>query len=75
MIACKTKRWGNSVGIILPKEVVREKNIKPEEEILLDIVEKRTVLRELFGALRFKKSTPALLSESRKSLSSKFEAP
>ncbi|HLD06596.1 MAG TPA: hypothetical protein VJC16_03625 [Candidatus Nanoarchaeia archaeon] len=75
MIACKTKRWGNSVGVILPRDVVREKNIKPEEDILLDILEKRTVLRELFGALRFKKTTRDLLAESRKGLSSKFDAP
>ena len=63
------------MGIILPRDVVREKHIKPEEEILLDIVEKRTVLRELFGALKFKKPTRLLLAESRDALSSKFEAP
>jgi len=72
MITCKTKQWGNSIGVILPKDIIREKNIKPDEEIFLEIEKKRSILRELFGALRFKKSTKTLLGESRKSLESKF---
>ena len=72
MITCKTKQWGNSIGVILPKDIIREKNIKPDEEIIIDIEKKRSILRELFGALRFKKSTKTLLEESRKSLESKF---
>ena len=72
MITCKTKQWGNSIGVILPRDIIREKNIKPEEEIILTIEKKRSVLKELFGALYFKKSTKILIEESRKSLESKF---
>ena len=72
MIVCKTKQWGNSIGIILPKDIVRENNIKPGDEVLLAIENKRTVLKELFGALRFKKSTKTLIEESRKSLESRY---
>ena len=72
MITCKIKQWGNSLGVILPKEIVIEKNIKPDEEILLNIEKKRTILRELFGTLPFKKPTKILLEESRRNLESKF---
>ena len=72
MICCKTKQWGNSLGIVIPKEVVKEMNIKPNEEVCLDINKKGTnVLKELFGALPFKKSTKQLLKESREELESK----
>ena len=47
-------------------------NIKPNEEVCLDINKKGTnVLKELFGALPFKKSTKQLLKESREELESK----
>ena len=72
MITCKTKQWGNSIGVIIPKDIIREKNIKPEEEILINIEKKRSILKELFGALCFKKSAKILLEESRKNLESKF---
>jgi len=68
MIACKTKHLGNSIGVILPKNIVRKKNIKPNEWILVDIEEKKNVLKELFGALRFKKPTKMLIEESRRIL-------
>lgn len=75
MIACKAKRWGNSIGIIIPKDVVREKNIKVEDEVLVGIEKKnskKTVLQELSGALPFKKPTEQLLRESRKELESNY---
>lgn len=66
MISCKTKQWGNSLGIIIPKDIVREMNIKPEEEIRVEISKKKSnVLKELFGALPSKKPTEQLLKEVR----------
>ena len=75
MIALKTKQWGNSIGIIIPKEVAMEKGIKAEEDVLVEIEKKspqKTVLQELFGTLKTKKSTEQLLKESRKELESKY---
>lgn len=75
MIAVKTKQWGNSIGIIIPKDVAEEKGISAEEEVLMDIEKKsqqKTVLQELFGTLKTKKSTEQLLRESRKGLESKY---
>ena len=75
MIAVKTKQWGNSIGIIIPKEVAREKGIQAEDEVLVEIEKKslqKTVLQELFGTLKTNKSTEQLLRESRKELESKY---
>ena len=40
MIACKTKQWGNSIGLIIPKDVAKEKGINAEDEVLVDIKKK-----------------------------------
>lgn len=48
----KTKEWGNSIGIIIPMNVVKELNLKPGDEIYIPKIEKRAnVLKEAFGAL------------------------
>ncbi len=33
MIVSKAKKWGNSIGVILPKELVKEKGITPDDEV------------------------------------------
>ena len=73
MICTKTKQWGNSIGVIIPKDTVRDLGIKPNEEICLDISKKKTsVLRELFGALPSKKPTEQVLKEIRRNESKYF---
>jgi antitoxin component of MazEF toxin-antitoxin module len=32
------KRWGNSLGIVLPKELVRERAIKENERLRIEVV-------------------------------------
>ncbi len=72
MIKCRTKQWGNSLGIIIPKEVVHQFHLRPNEGLLVEIKGKsHTILQELFGTLHFKKSTRQLLREARASLESK----
>lgn len=71
-IQVKTKKWGNSIGIIIPSETIERLNIKPEEEIVIEIEKKSNVLRELFGALKFEKTTEQLLKESREEMESKW---
>lgn len=68
----KTKKWGNSVGLVLPAEFVKQQHIHPGEELVIELKKKQNVLKELFGALPFKKSTEQLLKETRKELDSKW---
>jgi len=60
------KRWGNSLGIIIPKDVVEREHINENEEVLVDI-KKRHVAREFFGILPgWKRQTQALKDEMRR---------
>lgn len=66
MIICKTKKWGNSIGIRIPKKVVDELDIKEGQELVVEIGKKENPLRELFGALKFKEPTEKILKEIRR---------
>ncbi len=66
-IEVKTKKWGNSIGIIIPSETVEKFNINPGEEIVVEIEKKGNVLKEMFGKAKFKKkSAERMLMEFRK---------
>ncbi|HLD97236.1 MAG TPA: AbrB/MazE/SpoVT family DNA-binding domain-containing protein [Candidatus Nanoarchaeia archaeon] len=66
MLVCTTKKWGNSVGIRIPKKVAEALDLKEEQEIIVEIRKKENPLRELFGALKFDEPTEKILKEIRK---------
>ncbi len=71
MVKGKLKKWGNSFGVIIPKEVIGECGYKENEEVEFFIVKpKANVLRETFGILKRKgkKSTEQLMREIDKEL-------
>ena len=39
MIKAKIRKWGNSYGIVIPKEVIESENLKENENIEIIIVE------------------------------------
>ena len=49
------KKWGNSIGVLLPREFVEKEQIKINEEVFLDVV-KKADLTKLFGSLERKMS-------------------
>jgi len=49
------RRWGNSLGIILPKELVEKESLKENEEIFVNVV-KEADISEFFGSLKRKMS-------------------
>ena len=69
MIA-KTKKWGNSLGVLIPSDVVKSLNLSDEQEIIIDIKPKTNVLREMFGFAKGKvnKPTEQIIREARKEL-------
>ncbi len=71
-IEVKTKRWGNSIGVVIPIEAVEKLNIKPEEKIIIEIEKKNNVLKEMFGKAKFKKSAKKMIKDFRKDLESKW---
>ena len=65
MIAAKTRKWGNSLGIIIPKDEVESLNLKEDQTVIVEITKKENPLKELFGSAKFKKPTKELLQELR----------
>ena len=70
MLNCKIKQIGNSVGIIIPKEIAKGMNLKPDTEVVIDIKKKGNVLKELFGAMPNLKEVD--LKKIRKGLEGKY---
>lgn len=71
MIEAKVKRWGNSLGIVIPKEVAREQRLRENETLHLFIVKRSPVLvKDVFGMLKgkLKKPTQQIMDEIRAEL-------
>ena len=49
------KKWGNSIGIILPRELVEKEKLKERDKILVEVV-KEADLTKVFGSLKRKMS-------------------
>jgi len=62
-VEAKVRRWGRSLGVVIPKEKILEEGIKENETINLLIGKKTNVLKETFGTLKFKKSTQKMMEE------------
>lgn len=45
------RKWGNSMGIVLPKELVAEKGIKEDDKVVIELA-KKADLNNLFGSLK-----------------------
>ena len=59
-----TKKWGNSIGITIPSEVIKEEKIKPQEKIMVLVIKGyKRKLANMFGTLKLKKSTQKVMEE------------
>jgi len=61
----KIKKWGSSLGFVIPKEIVERENLKQDQSIKILAVETRskTKVKDIFGKLKFKRSTREILDE------------
>lgn len=59
-----TRKWGNSLGITIPRDVVEEEHLREDQRVVVEI---RPVvdLRPLRGLGRFKKSAQEIKDEMR----------
>jgi antitoxin component of MazEF toxin-antitoxin module len=67
----KVKKWGNSFGIILPRDIVNSQNIQEGIEIEISVQAKdKTRVKNIFGILKrkFGKNTEELMKETDKEL-------
>ena len=68
MFVCKTKKWGNSIGLLVPKQEARKLNLQENREVAVDIIVKDNPFQELFGFGNRKKITREDFLEIRKLL-------
>jgi antitoxin component of MazEF toxin-antitoxin module len=52
VIKTKAKRWGNSLGLLIPNEVVKQEKIKENQSLDILILHKGKTLEKLFGSLK-----------------------
>ncbi|MEK6917979.1 MAG: hypothetical protein AABW51_03455 [Nanoarchaeota archaeon] len=48
------KKWGNSMGIILPKELVEKEQLRENKKIFIDII-KEADFSDIFGLVKNRK--------------------
>lgn len=65
------KKWGNSLGGVFPKEVVKALNLKENQKIhVLIAPPDNNVLRKIFGTMKgkFKKTAQQMKDDARREL-------
>lgn len=62
------RNWGNSLGITIPHETVKELGLKSGENIKVWIQKDDNLLAEMFGKFKTKKSTQKIMEEIDKEL-------
>ena len=55
-VEVKLKKWGNSMAVIVPSEIVEQRKLKENETILIEIV-KEVNLSKMYGLVKNRKRT------------------
>ncbi len=64
-IKTKIRKWGNSLAVILPRDIVEKTKLKENDELVVEI-KKQHQAREFFGILSsWKKSAQSIKDEMR----------
>lgn len=65
-----TRKWGNSLGVTLPKELIEGENIQEHEKIKLLVIKENQTLKNTFGMVKgkLKKNTQKIKSEIKSEL-------
>jgi len=50
-IKSKLKEFGNSLGVVIPKEFIIREGLKPNEEVVITIIKCGGILKDFFGKL------------------------
>ena len=58
------KRWGNSLGITIPSEIIKSENLHLNKEaVFLVLGDNRKKIKKIFGTLKIKKPTQQIMDE------------
>lgn len=63
-----TRKWGNSIAVIIPARIVEQENLKENEKVLVRVEKKKKVkVKDVFGMLKdWKRPTEEILAEADK---------
>ncbi len=66
----RLKKWGNSMGVVIPKEKIKHENLREEQPVRVIVSTVKPVkVRDIFGMLKgWKKSTKKIAKEADKEL-------
>ena len=53
-VKVEIKRWGNSMGLILPRRLVEKESLEENDKIVIEIV-KEADLSDIFGTIKKRK--------------------
>ena len=61
----RPKKWGSSLGIVIPSEIVQEAAIKSGQEVVVFISQAapNPLIKKMFGTLKLKKPTQQVMKE------------
>lgn len=71
-INAEVRRWGNSMGVILPMRRVRNLGIVEGDRVVIEIKKQGNVLKELFGTSKSLGNTKEIIKRAREELKSKW---
>jgi antitoxin component of MazEF toxin-antitoxin module len=63
-IECVPRKWGNSLGVTLPKDVVEKEGLIEGRPVIITL-NARPDLRSLFGTVKFSKTAQQMKDEDR----------
>jgi len=63
-----TRKWGNSIAIVVPSAIVEQQKLKENEKVSIRIERKKSLkVKDVFGMLKnWKKPTEEIIKEARK---------
>lgn len=68
MTICKTKKWGSSLGVVIPKRLVDELHLTEDQDVSIEIQPTTNVLKEMWGFAKkrgIKKTSEEIIKETR----------
>ena len=69
----RLKAWGNSIGIVIPKEDIKKEGLHVDQKVKVVIIPVKTLkVKDIFGKLKLKINTKEFLKKVDEELDSKF---
>ena len=69
----KLKKWGNSIGVVIPKEKIKREKLKEDQKVRVMISPVKSVkVKDIYGKLKWKKSTRKIVKDLDKELDIEF---